>query len=103
MNDGRSVDSKRRLVIAMLAMAPGFADVRTRIPLATFAGLPDVNVHYIERSAALPELPINQPKVLIVLRQLPQSLEYLRRFGVTVKSYALTTGCLKCPNRPNAS
>ena len=65
----------RRLVIAMLVMAPGFADIRTHIPLAAYASLPDVEVHFFERSAQLPEFAIDQPKVLIVQRQLPETYE----------------------------
>jgi len=63
----------RRLVIAMLAMAPSFAEVRTRFPIAAFGSLIDVEVHYFERSAQLPDLPEDLPKVFIVQRQLPAS------------------------------
>ncbi len=63
-----------KLVIVMLAMAPGFADVRTRLPLLAFGSLVDVEVHYFERSAQIPDLPLDLPKVLIVQRQLPSSL-----------------------------
>jgi len=72
----------RRMVIAVLAMAPAFADVRTRLPLAAFASMPDIEVHYFERSAQLPDLPPDLPKVLIVQRQLPQDPE---QWAATVK------------------
>jgi hypothetical protein len=62
-----------RLTIAVLAMAPTFADVRTKLPLAAFASVPDVEVIYIEKQGSLPSIPIGQPKVLIVQRQLPES------------------------------
>lgn len=74
-SSGAAVVNPRRMVIAMLAMAPAFADIRTRIPLAAYASLPDVEVHFFERSAQLPELAVEQPKVLIVQRQLPDSHE----------------------------
>lgn len=62
-----------RLTIAVLAMAPSFADVRTKLPLAAFASLPDVEVIYIEKQGNLPSLPIDQAKVLVVQRQLPDN------------------------------
>lgn len=62
-----------RLVIAMVAMAPGFADVRTRIPLAAFASLAEVQVHYFERSAAIPDIDPAIPKVVVVQRHLPDT------------------------------
>lgn len=59
-----------RLVIAMLAMAPSFADVRTREPLAALGTLPGVKTHYFERDFQIPNYPINVPKIAIVQRQL---------------------------------
>lgn len=64
---------RTRLTIAMLAMAPSFADVRTKLPLSAYATLPDVEVVYFERQGSLPSLPVDQPKVLVVQRQLPDA------------------------------
>ena len=62
-----------KLVIAMLAMAPNFADVRTKLPLAAYASRPDVEVIYLDKQGHLPALPVDIPKVLVVQRQLPES------------------------------
>lgn len=68
-----SVQRRTRLVVAMLAMAPDFADVRTKLPLASIQTHADVDVIYMERKGNIPNVSIDQPKVLIVQRQLPDS------------------------------
>jgi len=62
-----------RLVIGMLAMAPDFADVRTKLPLAALKTIPDLDVIYMERKGNIPNVPVDQAKVLIVQRQLPDA------------------------------
>ena len=57
----------------MLAMAPDFAEVRTKLPLAALQTRVDIEVVYMERKGSIPSLPVDQPKVLIVQRQLPDS------------------------------
>jgi glycosyltransferase involved in cell wall biosynthesis len=59
-----------KLAIAMLALAPSFADVRTKDPLALLGALPGVRTHYFERDFSIPNYPIELPKVVIVQRQL---------------------------------
>ena len=73
------IDSPRpqraqKLVIIMLAMAPSFADVRTKLPVAAYGSLIDCEVHYFEHQVRMPDLPVDLPKVLIVQRQLPANL-----------------------------
>ena len=62
-----------RLVIGMLAMAPDFADVRTKLPLTALKTIPDLDVIYMERKGNIPNVPVDQAKVLIVQRQLPDA------------------------------
>lgn len=68
-----------RLVVQVCALAPDFADVRTRLPLAAFASLPDVNVHYQERRVVLSAYPADQPKVVVIQRSLPEDEAGWRR------------------------
>jgi hypothetical protein len=71
--------ARPRFAIHVSALAPDFADVRTKLPLVAFASLPDVDVHYQERRAVLPAYPADQPKVVVVQRSLPEDEAGWRR------------------------
>jgi SAM-dependent methyltransferase len=58
----------QRLHIHVAALAPSFLDVRTRLPAEAMESDPTLSITYQEKSAALPDLPVNTPKVAVLQR-----------------------------------
>ncbi len=57
-----------RLHIHIAALAPGFLDIRTRLPAEALESDPGLTVSYREKSAQLPDLPVDAPKVAVLQR-----------------------------------
>lgn len=88
------------LHLAYLCLAPNFANVRSRLPLAALAAYPGVQVSYYEKSMVLPDLPVDQPKVLIVQRQLVEDADrwQARVHGFHAKGWAVVAEWDDHPN-----
>jgi len=62
------------------AMAPDFLDVRTHLPMEALASEFGVRTSYRVRSANLPDLPSDVPKIAIIQRILAQDERYWREY-----------------------
>lgn len=60
--------SPERLHIHFATMAPNFLDVRMRLPAETLEADAGLSISYVEKSAALPNLPAATPKIAILQR-----------------------------------
>jgi SAM-dependent methyltransferase len=82
----RAGDPRPQVVqLAMMAMAPKFLDVRTRLPAAQLGSLPDLVVSYGERRVNVTSMPPGTPRILVQQRPRASTEEvWLETIGGTL-------------------
>jgi SAM-dependent methyltransferase len=79
-----------RLHIHFAALAPAFMDVRTRLPAEALESDPSLTVSYREKSAVLPDLPVDQPKVAVLQRLIMRDENHWRSYVAQARARGWT-------------